>query len=63
MYKVPNEYFMRLHHPRPRFKSKIEDVLLFMAEEICSIGTLPNNEFKERLNQAIRFFPGNLMGG
>jgi hypothetical protein len=59
MYRVPDEYYFRLHHPRPRFKNDIENVLIFMASEICSIGELESKEFANRLREAIRHYPGN----
>lgn len=43
------------------FKSDIENVLLFMANEIFKIPRLPNAEFKKRLNNAITLFPGNAL--
>ena len=60
MYKVPDEYFFRIHHIRPRFKNDIENVLIYMAEEIRKIGKLPKQEFKNKVNQAIRLYPGNV---
>lgn len=60
MYKVPEQFYFRLHHPRPRFKSNIENVLIYMASEIVQIGSKPKAEFKQLLNDAIRMFPGNL---
>ncbi|WHP41467.1 protein NO VEIN domain-containing protein [Lysinibacillus capsici] len=60
MYKVPDQFYFRLHHPRPRFKSNIENVLIYMASEIVQIGSKPKAEFKQRLNDSIRMFPGNL---
>lgn len=61
MYQVPTQFYFRLHHPRPRFKSQIEDVLIYLATEITKIGgPIPNQEFKRKLNSAIRAFPGNL---
>ena len=27
MYKVPDEYYFRIHHVRPRFKDDVENVL------------------------------------
>ena len=59
MYSVPNEYYFRIHHVRPRFKSDIENVLLFMATEISKIEPLPSKEFAQELNKAIRRYPGN----
>lgn len=61
MYQVPPQYYFRLHHPRPRFKTEIENVLIYVATEIAKIGgPLPNADFKRKLNSAIRAYPGNL---
>lgn len=59
MYRVPDEFYIRLHQCRPRFKNNIEDVLLFMASEICTIGELPNEAFADQLNGSIKLFQGN----
>jgi hypothetical protein len=59
MYKIPNNYYFRLHHIRPRFKNNIENVLLYIATEICLIGEKSEDEFAEELNKSIRCFPGN----
>jgi hypothetical protein len=59
MYAVPKERFIRLHHCRPRFKTQIENVLLYMTSEICSIGEKPEAEFSSELFEAIKLFPGN----
>lgn len=59
IYKTPNQFYFRLHHVRPRFKSDVENVLYYMANEIAKIPHLPNSEFKQRLNNAIRLFPNN----
>lgn len=58
-YRIPEEYYFRLHHVRPRFKSDIENVLIYMAEEITSIGPKPTQEFVERINSAVFKYPGN----
>lgn len=58
-YKVPEEYFFRIHHVRPRFKGDIENVLIYMAEEISSVGELPVDEFVSKVNEAIYRYPGN----
>ena len=59
MYTIPDEFYFRLHHPRPRFKSNIENVLIYIATEIVQIGSKPKERFKEDLNAAIKMFPGN----
>lgn len=58
-YCVPDEYFFRIHHVRPRFKSNVEEVMLFMADTITSTGTLPTDDFKKFLIEEIYKFPGN----
>ncbi len=60
MYKIPDEYYIRLHHCRPRFKGDIENVLIYMAEEISKLPELPCGEYENKINQAIRCFPGNI---
>lgn len=60
MYKVPTEFFFRIHHVRSRFKSQVENVLVFMATNISDLGKLENFEFKEKLNEMIRQYPGNM---
>lgn len=59
MYKVPDEFYFRIHHVRPRFKGDIENVLLYMASEVVKIGELPEREFADAFNAAIRRYPGN----
>lgn len=59
MYKVPEEYFFRIHHVRPRFKGDIENVLLYVATEITKISEKPEKDFANELNSAIRRYPGN----
>lgn len=59
MYKVPEKFYFRIHHVRPRFKSNLESVLFYMANKICQIGPLNRKEFKEKLNKEIFKFPGN----
>lgn len=58
-YNIPNEYFLRIHFVRPRFKSDIENVLLYFANECCKIQDTDCETYKEKLNNAIRLFPGN----
>ena len=58
-YKIPKEYYFRIHHCRPRFKGDVENVLIYMATEITKIGDGPKSEFNNSLNNAIKCFPGN----
>lgn len=58
-YIVPEEYYFRIHHVRPRFKGDIENVLIYLAEEITAIGKLPKDEFVSKINEAIYRYPGN----
>lgn len=47
MYQVPEKYYFRLHHPRPRFKNDVENVLVYMATNISDLGILPKKEFSK----------------
>lgn len=59
MYTVPAKYFFRLHHIRPRFKNDVENVLSFMAVEIAKLKPEQHDAFAEKLNAAIKLYPGN----
>lgn len=59
MYKVPEKYYFRIHHVRPRFKGDIENVLIYMATEIAQIPAQSEKDFADQLNNAIRRYPGN----
>lgn len=59
-YEIPYCYWQRLHFVRPRFKSNIENVLLYLANECCRIPKLPCDEYSKRFFEAIRLFPGNV---
>lgn len=59
-YVVPTEYWHRIHFVRPRFKSNIENVLLYMANECCKIPRCSCQEYSDRYFNAIRMFPGNI---
>lgn len=58
-YKIPDEYYFRIHQVRPRFKGDIENVLIYMAEEITRVGEKPVDEFVSSVNAAIYGYPGN----
>jgi hypothetical protein len=58
-YEIPPQYFFRLHHSRPRFKTDVESVLLFVAESISRVGVREQWEFAEELNAILRTYPGN----
>lgn len=59
-YNVPDEFWHRIHFVRPRFKSNIENVLLYMAKECCRIPRCTCEEYNRRYFNAIRMFPGNV---
>jgi hypothetical protein len=59
MYEIPKEYFFRLHHIRPRFKNDVENVLFYMATEIAKLKPEEHEAFKQKLNDTIKFYPGN----
>ena len=56
---MPESHYYRLHHIRPRFKNNIEQVLIYVATEIAKIGKRKTPDFIDRLNSAIKMFPGN----
>ena len=59
-YQIPDKDYLRIHFVRPRFKSNIENVLLYMANECCKIEPTTCAEYASKINQAIRMFPGNI---
>ena len=59
-YQVPDKYWHRIHFVRPRFKSNIENVLLYMANECCRIPKCSCEEYNSRYFNAIKMFPGNI---
>ena len=58
-YKIPDEYFFRLHHVRPRFKNDVEEVLLYVATSISEMEVLPEKEFNDALNKVLFGFKKN----
>lgn len=59
-YRIPDEYYYRIHFVRPRFKSRIESVLLYMAGECCKIPKCSCDEYSKRYLEAISMYPGNI---
>ena len=60
-YKIPDEYFFRLHHVRPRFKNDVEEVLLYVATSISEMEVLPEKEFNDALNKVLFGFKKTLL--
>ena len=58
-YEVPKEFYFRVHHCRPRFKSDVENVLVYMATEISKMNEDDKDSFANQLNSAIKRYPGN----
>ncbi|OTG86897.1 protein NO VEIN domain-containing protein [Acinetobacter sp. ANC 3832] len=59
MYEVPKKFYQRLHHPRPRFKKNIENVLGYMSFAIVELDGQKKDIFKENISKAIKDYPGN----
>lgn len=59
IYQIPDEYFYRLHHIRPRFKNNVEEVLLYFATSISDLNKQSEREFNEKLNTVLRHFGRN----
>ena len=59
-YKIPEEYYFRIHHVRPRFKNDVQSVLLYLSQAIAGLKKQSTFTFKNVLNTAIRCFPGNM---
>lgn len=59
-YQIPDKFWFRIHFVRPRFKSNIENVLLYMANECCRIPRCSCSEYNKRYFNAIKMFPGNI---
>lgn len=59
VYEVPEAYYFRLHHVRPRFKNDVENVLFYMANVCNNIGEAPIKEYNKNVSDAIRIYPGN----
>ena len=59
LYEVPKEYYFRIHHCRSLFKSDVENILIFMATEISKLSEQYGTIDDDKLNDAIRHYPGN----
>ena len=59
-YQIPDKFWFRIHFVRPRFKSNIENVLLYMANECCRIPRCSCSEYNKRYFNAIKMLPGNI---
>ena len=58
-YTIPEEYYFRIHHVRPRFKGDIENVLFYVAGELTRIGEKDKEQFINDINKALFSYPGN----
>lgn len=58
-YSVPEQFYFRLHHVRPRFKNDVENVLLYMANICNSLEESPIKAYNTNISNAIRIYPGN----
>jgi len=58
-YKIPEEFFFRLHHVRPRFKNDVEEVLLYVATSISEMSVLVEKDFNSELNNVLYGFKKN----
>ena len=59
MYRIPDDFYMPIHHARPRFKDDVENVLLYIANVCSNITTTDIDDYTERLFNVIRLYPGN----
>ena len=59
MYEIPQNYYFRIHHIRPRFKDDHENVFLYMAGEISKLQPDKHKLFRKKLNEVIKLYPGN----
>ncbi len=58
-YKIPEQFYFRIHHVRPRFKGDVENVLIYMAEELVKVGEKNKDDFVTEINDSIYRYPGN----
>ncbi len=58
-YKIPDEYFFRLNHVRPRFKNDIEEVLLYTADAISGLPEQAAESFENSLFAILKAYKQN----
>ncbi len=58
-YSIPEEYSFRIHHARPRFKSDVESVLLFVCQRITNLEKQQTSLYDAELFRMLRTYPGN----
>jgi hypothetical protein len=58
-YKIPDEYFFRLHHVRPRYKDDVEEALLYVVTSIAELDSFQKKEYRTELNSKLREFKNN----
>ena len=59
MYKIPDEYFFKLHHVRPRFKNDYDGVLIHMANLASGIRRENSDKFDQLMISGIRQYGEN----
>ncbi len=58
-YKIPDEYFFRLHHVRPRYKNDVEEALLYVVTSIAELDSQDEVNFNSELDKKLRNFKSN----
>lgn len=58
-YKIPDEFFFRLHHVRPRYKDDVEEALLYVVTSIAELDSFEKKEYRTELNSKLREFKNN----
>lgn len=59
-YTIPARFNFPLHHPRPRFKNYVEEVLGYVSFGIVDIGDMPVKAFNRQLETYIRSYGSNV---
>jgi hypothetical protein len=58
-YKIPDEFFFRLHHVRPRYKDDVEEALLYVVTSIAELDSFEKETYRKELNSKLREFKNN----